>query len=96
MTVVSSPSYTVENYLNGKRHEVTSKQLHIVMGHKVLQQWDDFANHRLVACGKVGEWTGYEFPCILKTPIGTFCGTTDYWSGTFPPVFQIRTRARER
>lgn len=92
--VISAPKYTVENVINGKSHVVTSKEKHIVCGVEVVQEWDDFSQHRLSSLGVVGEWSGYEFPCVIHTQKGSFCGTTDYWEGTFPPVFQIRTRRR--
>ena len=57
---------------------------------KLWQEHDDYGNHRLCYDCHVSEWTSYQGISSLDvTGVGMFRGTTDYYKGTLPRVFQM-------
>ena len=60
--------------------------------YKLWQEFDDFGDHRLCfeSRERASEWTSYTGISALDVPkVGMFRGTSDYYKGTLPRVFQI-------
>ena len=57
----------------------------------ITHEFDAAGGHRLVINNLVSPPRGYNGIVRLTTSEGTFCGTTEYYGGTLPRVFQVVT-----
>jgi hypothetical protein len=57
----------------------------------VEHHWDDCGNHRLEIEGCVSDWASYTGIAKLKWKDRIFCGSTEYWFGDLPEIFEIHS-----
>lgn len=78
---------------NGLRHhEVISYDTFRIRGDDrvILQEWDDYGNHRLKVGLKRSDWTFYRGIARLAD----LRGTSDFYSGVLPRVFAVKPGVR--
>ena len=72
-----------------KQFFAVEKQTHLIGSVFVTQEFDATGGHRLVVDGKASGPRGYLGITKLTTSDGTFCGTSEYYGGNLPRVFQV-------
>ena len=73
------------------QHVVRLRRRFDVQGIRVVQELDDYANHRLVVGERTSSWTPYEDVAKIQYDQGWIAGTTERWSGVLPRVFMYFT-----
>jgi len=57
---------------------------------KITQEFDGHGNHRLSLGAQTSEWVNYHGISELQVGgVGIYRGTSDYYSGVLPRVFQL-------
>lgn len=75
-----------------KLHVATVTDTYILSdGSSIYQQFDDHGNHRLSTHDGVTltDWKTYRGIARLQGGTSVVCGTSDYYSGELPAVFEI-------
>jgi hypothetical protein len=79
-----------------QRHVCVNESARITLcGHTVTQQFDDYANHRIVIDDKLAsEWKGYRTPTVYKLHCLVFVGITEYYATQCVRAFGCATTAQ--
>jgi hypothetical protein len=64
-----------------QRYQPTQSKLLFIQGIKVIQELDDYGNHRLFVDKRWSEWTGYESFSSITFAQGYVVGRTEFWDG---------------
>lgn len=73
-----------------KKHVAVNQERHQIDNWSIVQQFDDFGNHRIVFAEFHSDWTDYSEIGVMDV-LGAhkFASTTDFYHGVLPRVFKI-------
>ena len=74
-----------------RRHEAVNERIFFINGIRIVHEYDDYANHRLLAGGKYSDWYPHRSIAKLRFKEGWIGGTTEYYHGELPRVFMYFT-----
>ena len=72
-----------------RMHVVRFTRHYDVQGIKVIQELDDYANHRIKVGDRESSWVSYEGVAKIRYKEGWIAGTTEHYSGVLPRAFLI-------
>lgn len=70
-----------------RRHQMRNDRIYTVQGIKIIHEFDDYGNHRILVDKRASEWADYRSLTSLRMGMGHIGATTDYYSGVLPRVF---------
>jgi hypothetical protein len=71
-----------------KRHQAVNHKDFLFDNLLVRQEFDDYGSHRIVIL-KPSDWTSYQGIAKLHHKGRVFAGTSEYYSGSLPRVFEV-------
>ncbi len=74
-----------------QRYVRTQHSTFFIHGLCIIQEFDDYGNHRVSVNGVLSDWYAYKTIIKMKVGEGFVGSTTDYYEGDLPRVFVFLT-----